>query len=86
MGADAIEMDVVISKDLQVVVSHEPWMNELFCSKPDGSKIEKDSQTKYNLFQMPYSEIRNFDCGKNGNPEFPSQKKFLLINHCFQKL
>ncbi len=31
LGVDAIELDVVISKDEQVVVSHEEWMNDLFC-------------------------------------------------------
>ena len=75
LGVDTLEMDVVISKDFKVVVSHEPWMHELFCTKPNGNRIEKDSQEKYNLFKMPYSEIKTFNCGEIGNTEFPSQKK-----------
>lgn len=75
LGVNTIEMDVVISKDEQVVVSHEPWMNDLFCTKPDGDAVEINSQEKYNLYQMNYAEIATFDCGKNGNPEFPSQQK-----------
>ena len=75
MGVDTLEMDVVISKDKKVVVSHEPWMNSLFCATADGNPIKKVSEKKYNLYQMPYSEIAKFDCGKNGNPEFPLQKK-----------
>jgi glycerophosphoryl diester phosphodiesterase len=75
LGVDTIEMDVVISKDKQVIVSHEPWMNELICLTPDGSEIEKNSAEKYNLYQMNYDEIRSYDCGKKGNPEFPLQKK-----------
>lgn len=74
-GVDTIEMDVVISKDMQVVVSHEAWMNEAFCSLPTGEKIEANSKYKYNLFKMPYSEIVKYDCGVRGNKEFPSQKK-----------
>ena len=75
MGVDAIEMDVVISKDGKVVVSHEPWMNSDFCLKPDGTGIEKDSEKEYNLYKMTYSEIAGFDCGSKGNPRFPEQKK-----------
>lgn len=74
LGVTILEMDVVISKDLKVVVSHEPWMNEVFCTKPNGSEIEKDSREKYNLYKMSYAEIKTYDCGKRKNPEFPSQK------------
>jgi glycerophosphoryl diester phosphodiesterase len=75
LGVSVLEMDVVISQDLKVVVSHEPWMNEIFCTNPDGSAIEKNSKEKYNLYKMSYAEIAAYDCGKRGNPEFPSQKK-----------
>jgi glycerophosphoryl diester phosphodiesterase len=75
LGVDILEMDVVISKDLKVVVSHEPWMNEVFCSKPEGDEIENDSAVKYNLFKMDHVQIKEFDCGLRGNPEFPFQKK-----------
>ena len=74
LGVDALELDVVISKDRQVVVSHEPWMNEEFCSKPDGIAVESNSKEKYNLYKMDYAEIRKYDCGKHGNPNFPAQK------------
>jgi glycerophosphoryl diester phosphodiesterase len=74
LGVHALEMDVVISADNKVVVSHEPWMNALFCSLPSGEPIEKESEQKYNLYKMPYVEITTYDCGKRGNPEFPFQK------------
>jgi glycerophosphoryl diester phosphodiesterase len=75
LGVDILEMDVVISKDRKVVVSHEPWMNEIFCSQPGGGEIEKHSSEKYNLYNMNYEEIRRYDCGLRGDPEFPFQKK-----------
>ena len=73
MGVDALELDVVISKDLEVVVSHEAWMNSLFCTRPDGHPVENDPD-KYNLFHMTYPQIAAYDCGKRGNAEFPSQE------------
>ena len=74
MGVDTLELDVVISADNKVVVSHEPWMNELFCTKPDGTPVEKNAGQKYNLHKMTYAEIKSFDCGKRTNPGFPQQK------------
>ncbi len=74
IGVNTLEMDVVISKDKQVVVSHEPWMNELYCSQPNGEPVEKDSKEKYNLYKMTYAEIAAYDCGKRGNALFPQQK------------
>jgi len=74
LGVNTLELDVVISKDLQVVVSHEAWMNDVFCTRPDGVEVEKNSREKYNLYKMPFSEIAKYDCGKRGNPEFPLQE------------
>lgn len=66
-------MDIVISADKEIVVSHEAWMNGDFCSLPDGTPVEKGKAKSYNLYRMTYSEIRKFDCGKRGNAEFPTQ-------------
>jgi glycerophosphoryl diester phosphodiesterase len=74
LGVDTLETDVVISKDNQVVISHEPWMNPLFCTRPDGVAVENNSEKKYNLYRMTYAEIAKFDCGIRGNKEFPQQK------------
>jgi glycerophosphoryl diester phosphodiesterase len=38
---DYLELDVCLSKDLDVVVSHEPYMNSLFCSYPTGKLCVK---------------------------------------------
>lgn len=70
-----LEMDVCISKDGQVVVSHEPYMNALFCTKPDGTPVTKEEEKQLNLFEMNYAEIKQFDSGKRGNVNFPKQEK-----------
>jgi glycerophosphoryl diester phosphodiesterase len=72
-GVDYIELDVLITKDSQVVVSHEPWFNPSTCTSPDGKAITK--RTKNNLHQLTYSEIKKYDCGKRGNKKFPEQQK-----------
>ncbi|GAB3574702.1 glycerophosphodiester phosphodiesterase family protein [Hymenobacter daeguensis] len=74
LGVDVLEMDVVISADSQVVVSHEPWLNPLICLGPTGQPIAPESPPRFNLFQMPYSIIRHCDCGQLRHPGFPNQQ------------
>lgn len=69
---NTLELDVVISKDQQVVVSHEPWMSEEICQTADGKNV-KDRE--YNLYKMTYEEIAKFDCGSKIHPRFQQQAK-----------
>ena len=70
MGVTVLEMDVCLSADGQVYVSHEPYLNPLYASFPDGSPVKDAS---INLYQKPYSEIKSFDVGSRGNKLFPEQ-------------
>lgn len=73
LGVDVLEMDVVISADNQVVVSHEPWLNSAICLGPEGETIETIPSPRFNLYQMPYELIRQCDCGQRPHPAFPEQ-------------
>jgi glycerophosphoryl diester phosphodiesterase len=75
LGVTTLEMDVIISKDRQVVVSHEPYFNADFSFAPDGKPISKAEQKSLVLYQMPYDQIRQYDTGSNGNPKYPEQQK-----------
>jgi glycerophosphoryl diester phosphodiesterase len=76
-GVTTLEMDVVISKDRKVVVSHEPHFNPDISTKPDGSFFNAMEDT--NLFLMDYEEIKKIDVGTKGNPNFPEQDKIPAI-------
>ncbi len=75
LGVDTLELDVCISQDHQVLVSHEPYMNPLFTSHPNGSPVLKKEEKTLNLYQMNYQEIQQFDTGLRGNKLFPAQQK-----------
>ena len=75
LGVNTLEMDVVISQDGQVVVSHEPYMNAEFCIRPDGVPVTKSEQKTLILYKMAYAEIKKYDTGSNGNGHFPEQQK-----------
>ncbi len=74
-GADALEMDVVISVDKKVVVSHEPFMASHYVLDPKGRPIPKKKQLDYNFYEMEYEIIREFEAGLKKNRDFPRQKK-----------
>lgn len=75
IGVTTLELDVVISKDNKVVISHEPFMSHEICTAADGSEITEENEKEYNLFQMTYEEIKACDCGSKGNARFPDQEK-----------
>jgi glycerophosphoryl diester phosphodiesterase len=69
-----LELDLAVSQDSLLVVSHEPWMSHHICSHPDGRPVEESEEGGLVFFQMPYSLIKQFDCGSRGNARFPTQE------------
>ncbi|OEK03677.1 glycerophosphodiester phosphodiesterase [Roseivirga sp. 4D4] len=77
-GVITLELDVVITKDKQVLVSHEPYMSSLICSKPDGSPVKSVESKGLNIYEMTYEEVKSYDCGSRGNPRFGQQQKMVV--------
>ncbi len=75
LGVTTLELDVVISKDHQVVVSHEPYFNPDICLGPEGKEISPEQSKSFNIYQLEYAEVKNYDCGSKEYDRFPSQKK-----------
>ncbi|WP_245576563.1 glycerophosphodiester phosphodiesterase family protein [Flexithrix dorotheae] len=74
LDVNTLELDVVISKDKKVVVSHEPWFNPSICLDASGNQITEESEKKIRIYEMDYAEILQFDCGSTQNPQFPKQQ------------
>ena len=70
-----LEMDLAITKDKQVVVSHDPILNPLITTKPDGTYIKADEINKNIIYQMDYATLEKYDVGLKMHPGFTSQKK-----------
>ncbi|WP_428850294.1 glycerophosphodiester phosphodiesterase [Paucihalobacter sp.] len=74
LGVHTLELDLAVSKDGIVVVSHEPYMNATICHKPDGGDIFESEAKAFNLYQLTFEEIQAFDCGSKAHPRFPGQQ------------
>ncbi len=75
LGVSTLEMDVCISKDHQVVVSHEPYFNSDFSTFPDGRMVNKSDEKALNLYTLAYTDIKRYDTGLRLNAKYPEQQK-----------
>ena len=65
-----LELDLCVTADGALVISHDPWLNEHICTITDSSK----EGSAYSLYKMTYDSILKFDCGTKGHPDFPKQQ------------
>jgi glycerophosphoryl diester phosphodiesterase len=79
LGVTTLEMDISISKDNKVLLSHEPFFNHEISIKPDGTFITQDEEKIYNLYQMNYDSIIRYDVGLKPHPRFPQQQKLNAV-------
>ena len=73
LGVRTLEMDVVISRDRKVVLSHDAYLNPDITTGPDGQGIAKTPHMS--LFQMDYAEISRYDVGLKPYARFPRQQR-----------
>ena len=75
LGVNTLELDIVMSGDTQLVVSHEPFISSEICRYPGGVQIPKETEKDLNMYHMTYQEIKAFDCGSLFNNDFLLQEK-----------
>lgn len=68
-----LELDVVISADDRVIVSHEPWMSPEICQTADGKELPGGEDNRISLRSLTAAEIATYDCGQRPHPRFPRQ-------------
>ena len=64
-GADVLELDLAVTRDNVLVVSHDPTLNHTICSSPGGGTV---------IHELTFEEVRRWDCGSKKNPAFPKQQ------------
>ena len=79
LGVNTLEMDMQISKDGKIVISHDYYMGDNICSTPDGKPVNAADIEKYKIYTLTYDEIKKFDCGSLGNAKFPEQQKVATV-------
>jgi glycerophosphoryl diester phosphodiesterase len=65
VGADYLELDLAVTKDGVLVVSHDPLINESICQGPGGERM---------IHKLTLAEVKAWDCGSLKNKGFPKQE------------
>lgn len=65
-GVDALEMDMAVTKDNVIVISHDPILRAPVCTGgPKESAV---------IHELTLEQVRQWDCGAVRNPLFANQK------------
>ncbi len=64
-GVDFLELDMAVTKDNVVVVSHDPVLEAPVCTGPRPRAV---------IHELTLEEVRQWDCGAVQNPRFPHQQ------------
>jgi Glycerophosphoryl diester phosphodiesterase len=75
LGVTTLEMDAVITKDKQVILSHEPFFSHEITTKPNGEYVTEEEEKSLNIYQMSFAETQQYDVGMKPHPRFPQQQK-----------
>lgn len=68
LGVRTLELDLAVSADSVLVVSHEPWFKSSICTL-DGHGYDEGTS----LWSLTHAQIKAVDCGSRGNADYPQQ-------------
>jgi glycerophosphoryl diester phosphodiesterase len=86
LGVTTLEMDVVITADKQVVLSHEPFMSWEISTRPDGGQFTAQEEKQYNIYRMTYAELSKWDVGIKAHPRFKQQQRMAAVKPLLSSL
>lgn len=78
LGVTTLELDLAVTKDKQLLVSHDPFMSHKFSTTPEGIEIEKEEELNHNIYQMSYANIKLYDVGSRFQKTFPEQENMKI--------
>jgi glycerophosphoryl diester phosphodiesterase len=72
---NTVEVDIVFSKDKQVVISHDVYFHPDITTTPDGKQLNSKEAQALLLYEMDYADIKKYDVGMKPHKDFPQQLK-----------
>jgi glycerophosphoryl diester phosphodiesterase len=87
LGVTTLELDLGVSKEDELIVSHEPYMSSEICTDAKGDTISEDiAKENFALRRMSVAEIQACDCGSLKHPRFPLQKKLKVYKPTLEQV
>lgn len=72
MGVNTLELDLVLSGDSLVVVSHDSYFHPRYSIRPDSSLVMKEDPREW-LYHMSYEDILKYDVGSRPTEVWPEK-------------
>ncbi len=86
LGVTTLEMDVVMTADGEVVVSHDPFFNYQISTHPDGSFVTKEEAPSLNIYTMDYATVKTYDVGLRAPDGFTRQLSIPAVKPLLREL
>lgn len=86
LDVTTLELDLCVSADSRLVVSHEPWFSHEISTHPDSIEITEENEKSFSLYHMSYDEIIRYDVGLKPHPRFPVQQKVPAVKPLFSEM
>lgn len=64
-GVDALEMDMAVTRDNVIVISHDPILEPPVCHGSEPRAV---------IHELTLAQVKQWDCGAQQNPRFPTQQ------------
>src|SRR3954451_5896965 len=64
-GADVLELDMAVTKDNVIVISHDPILHPPVCIGPKPAAV---------IHELTLEQVKQWDCGATQSKEFVTQK------------
>ena len=62
LGVNTLEIDIVVTKDKKVILSHDKYFTAEETTYPDGTPMKKEDPRVY-MWKLTYEEIAKYDVG-----------------------
>ena len=86
IGVKTLELDVVVKKNKDVIISHEPFFNHEISTGPKGEEITEENEKEHNMYEISLEEIQSYDVGMKAHPRFPMQKKMSVAKPTLKEM
>jgi glycerophosphoryl diester phosphodiesterase len=70
VGVNTLEMDMQVTRDREIVISHDPYITAERCLDSKGESLRE----KIAIHSLTLKRVQSYDCGSVKNPRFPKQQ------------
>ncbi len=83
LQVNTLELDLAVSADKQLVVSHEPYFRSGLSIDPDGNPVTKEDELNHNIYKMDYETVMKYDVGSLSDERYPERENLRTFKPLF---